>query len=579
MRTNKNRVFFLIFFGLTATFYRGYAQLKTSSRPAIVCNPINLNYRFALEGVSRREAADPTAINFKGEFYLFASKSGGYWHSTDLVNWNLITTKDLPLEDYAPTAVVMRDTIFFVASSGKNGTVIYKSGDPKSGKWKVANPALPINLVDPDLFLDTDGRLYLYYGCSNVDPIRVVELDTKSLMPLNKPVDCFVADRTDHGWERFGEHNDSQKPSWIEGAWMTKHNGKYYLQYACPGTEFKSYADGLYIADHPLGPFRLASDNPFSSKQGGFICGAGHSSTFQDNYGNFWRISTMSISVKHRWERRLGLFPAFFEGADHAYTYTGFGDFPMIIPHKRISSPAEIRTGQMLLSYHKPVTTSSQLEGHQSSNAADEDIRTYWSAATGKPGEWLQMDLQHACLIKSFQVNFAEQGSQILGRSPGIYYRYTVKYSTDGKNWNMLTDKSANLADKPHDFIILPYAVHVRFLRITNLNVPDGKFAISDFRVFGNAQGMPPSTPSHFHIERDQEDRCIVHLSWQHNSGITGYNIRYGTASNRLYQNYLVYGKDSLTIRNLNKNQPYFFTIDCFNENGVRRGTRTLSVK
>ena len=46
-----------------------------------ICNPVNLNYRFCLDKPSRREAADPTMINFKNEYYLFASKSGGYWHS------------------------------------------------------------------------------------------------------------------------------------------------------------------------------------------------------------------------------------------------------------------------------------------------------------------------------------------------------------------------------------------------------------------------------------------------------------------------------------------------------------------
>src|SRR5688572_20359967 len=80
-----------------------------------ICNPVNLSYRFCLDTPSRREAADPTMVVYK-EYYLFASKSGGYFHSKDLINWDLITTKDLPLEDYAPTAVVMNDAIYFMAS-------------------------------------------------------------------------------------------------------------------------------------------------------------------------------------------------------------------------------------------------------------------------------------------------------------------------------------------------------------------------------------------------------------------------------------------------------------------------------
>ena len=50
---------------------------------------------------------------------------------------------------------------------------------------------------------------------------------------------------------------------YIEGAWMTKHDRKYYLQYACPGAEINVYADGVYIGDSPLGPFVPAESNPF----------------------------------------------------------------------------------------------------------------------------------------------------------------------------------------------------------------------------------------------------------------------------------------------------------------------------
>ena len=67
-----------------------------------------------------------------------------------------------------------------------------------------------------------------------------------------------------HGWERFGrDHRDTIKP-FIEGAWMTKHRGKYYLQYAAPGTEYNVYANGTYVGEGPLGPFTYAPNNPVS---------------------------------------------------------------------------------------------------------------------------------------------------------------------------------------------------------------------------------------------------------------------------------------------------------------------------
>ena len=43
----------------------------------------------------------------------------------------------------------------------------------------------------------------------------------------------------------------------LEGPWLTKHNGKYYMQYGAPGTEFNVYADGVYVADYPMGPYKM----------------------------------------------------------------------------------------------------------------------------------------------------------------------------------------------------------------------------------------------------------------------------------------------------------------------------------
>src|SRR5215213_2016330 len=151
-----SKIFFVFFACLVIS-------IVAQAQQATICNPINLSYRFCLDSPSRREAADPTMVLYKGAYYLFASKSGGYFHSTDLIQWDLIPTNDLPLEDYAPTAVVKNDTLFFMASKTQAPLVIYKTTDPKSGKWQVANPDFPITMIDPDLFVDDDGRLFFYY--------------------------------------------------------------------------------------------------------------------------------------------------------------------------------------------------------------------------------------------------------------------------------------------------------------------------------------------------------------------------------------------------------------------------------
>lgn len=579
-----NRIFkltALLLIGATIALtgcFQSRSLSSTTSNQTTMCNPVNLSYRFSLDTPSRREAADPTMVVYKGEYYLFASKSGGYFHSKDLIHWDLIKTNDLPLEDYAPTAVVMDDMIYFMASA--NAPVkIYKTSDPKSGKWEIANASFPIGMIDPDLFVDNDGRLFFYYGCSNINPIYAVELDRKTLNPIGKSVELFNSDKINHGWERKADYNDDLKENpWIEGSWMTKRNGKYYLQYAGPGTEFKSYNDGLYVSDKPLGPFTLAKHNPVSYKPEGFAASAGHSSTFQDQYGNYWHVSTMTISQKHMFERRLGFFPTFFDKDGEMYVYTGFGDFPYKVPTKKINSPEELFPGWMLLSYNKPVEVSSELPNHPKSYAADEEIRTYWSAETGNKGEWISMDLQKVSTVNAVQINYAENNMNLFGRADGIYYQYLLEYSTDNKTWKTLADKTNNTTDAPHDYIELKTPVKARYVRLTNYRMPDGTFALAGLRVFGNAEGKAPSIVDDLNAER-QTDRTSVKLNWKKSPGAIGYNLRYGVSKDKLYHTYQVLEADSISINSLNSKQKYYFTVDAFNESGVTKGKKVWEVE
>ncbi|MDR2809292.1 MAG: hypothetical protein LBB84_01880 [Tannerellaceae bacterium] len=51
-----------------------------------------MNYKFQPSEPARREAADPTVVWFKDRYYLFASMSGGYWRSKDLLEWEFVDT-------------------------------------------------------------------------------------------------------------------------------------------------------------------------------------------------------------------------------------------------------------------------------------------------------------------------------------------------------------------------------------------------------------------------------------------------------------------------------------------------------
>ena len=561
------RIIFLVVILSLSISVNDLAQTE-SHHTRTICNPLNLSYRYMPDTPSRREAADPSIIMFRDDYYLFASKSGGYWWSHDLVDWNLIETNQILTEDYAPTVVAIDDTLYFLASSSKKCPVL-KSGDPKSGCWQIARDSLPFTLTDPCFFLDGDSHLYLYWGCSPSDPIHGIELNPKTFDPIGTPQNFILADTKNRGWENPGDENELKQPPWIEGPSMNKFNGKYYLQYAAPGTEYKSYADGVYSSDSPLGPFTYAPVNPFSYKPGGFICGAGHGSTTKDRYGNYWHIATMTISVLHKFERRIGLFPASLDQDGNLIADAGITDRPIIIPDHKFSHTNELSPGWMLLSYRKPTRASSTLENFPSQNAVDENVRTSWCAISNARDEWIMVDLGTTYTIRALQINYSDHGTKIYSRDTSCYYQYIVESSIDMKSWKNIVDKTNVKSDSPHDYVQLSGTVKARYVRLKNKHVPDGLFSVSDFRIFGIGSGKKPALVRSLKAVRYIHDRRIVNVSWIKSVGATGYTIRFGQDKITMLYSYPVYTDTCMTLRSLNIHDSYYFSIDSFNENGI----------
>jgi hypothetical protein len=355
---------------------------------------------------------------------------------------------------------------------------------------------------------------------------------------------------------------------------MTKHGGRYYLQYSAPGTEYKTYADGVFVADRPEGPYTYAPWSPASAKPSGFIAGAGHGATFQDKDGRTWRIVTMTISVLHMFERRLGLFPAGFDADGVMYTDTALGDFPRLLPDGR---PA----GWMLLSRGKPAVASSSTDGHAPALAFDEEVRTFWSARTGDAGEWLRVDLGGPRELQAVQLNFAEDGATSLGRPAALRHRYRLEASANGRSWTTLADRSGSTRDAPHDYVELapgPATAKVRYLRVTNVEQPPGaRFGFRDLRVFGRAPGPPPAAVAAPRAVRSAEDPCRAKVTWAPAKGAIGYVVRFGIAPDKLYQSRQAWDA-AAAINSLDAGTAYYLAVDSLNESGVTRGTAVVKI-
>ncbi|WP_144080126.1 discoidin domain-containing protein [Flectobacillus major] len=553
--------------------------------PSTYCNPIDIGYRYNFEQmnehISYRSGADPVIINHKGEYFLFVTISGGWWHSKDLFSWNYIVPDKWPMEDMcAPAAVSVRDTLYLFQSTFQQRPIFY-STEPEKGKLKFLNrwlPQLPkdIGPWDPALFHDPDtDKWYMYWGSSNVYPIFGAELDKSKKLTYKDKTDykpLVFLDPYQHGWERFGpDHADWVKP-FIEGAWMTKHKGKYYLQYAGPGTEYNVYGNGTYIGDDPLGPFTYAPYNPISYRPGGYMTGAGHGNTFQDNYGNYWNTGTPWLAVNWPMERRISMFPAGFDSDGQMFSNTRFGDWPHYLPTQKWQDRDALFTGWMLLSYQKPVTVSSVQDTiHIAKNLTDEGRQTFWVAKQNKAGEWVSIDLQHESEIRAVQVNYIDYKNNVFDSDSSVYTQFKLWGSKDGKKWELLHDLSQEpKRDRACAYIELTKPYKGRYLKYEHTYVKAVNLAIGEIRVFGNGLGKLPEMPTGLQAKRQKDERN-VDIQWNKVSNAVGYNIRWGIEKDKLYQTYQVYADqpNALQIRALNLGQKYFYAIEAFNENGV----------
>ena len=539
----------------------------------IVANPVNLNYRFQVDEPSRREAADPVLEYFNGKYYLFASKSGGYWSSPDLAEWTYIPCKTIAtIEEYAPSILVLNDTLYYIAS---NLPRIFYTTNPDEDSWKPVSAKFEYNMTDPAFFKDDDtGKVYMYWGCSDKDPIMGVEINpADGFKSIGNPVVLIEHNGDKYGWEVPGKNNEEKRTGWNEGPCMNKHNGKYYLQYAAPGTEYRIYGDGVYVGDNPLGSFTYMENSPYSFKPGGFIGGAGHGHTFKDKYGNYWHVATMTISVRHMFERRLGLFPVYFSENGDMYAHNLWTDYPFYTPDRKVDFETEnCSMNWNLLSYDKAtLASSSLLPKFDSKYANDEQVETWWSAQTGDIGEWWQVDLGKIMEVKAIQVNFADQDFTNRASNSYTFYQYRVEISDDEQNWEIFIDRTQNTKDMPHELIVPDNPQKTRYIRITNTKNMTGKFSLSGFRVFGSGEGELPEEVSGVQAKRYKEDKRRILLSWDEQPNATGYIVRWGVQRDELKNATMVF-TNQLEGGFFNRDSQYFFSVDVFNENGITHG-------
>lgn len=214
------------------------------------------------------------------------------------------------------------------------------------------------------------------------------------------------------------------------------------------------------------------------------------------------------------------------------------------------------RADLMLLSYKKYATASTYKSNHEPCCAVDENKKTYWSSASGLAGEWFQIDLGTLKSVYAVQI-----GSELTACCK-------LYGSADGKHFSLLFDGTAggSLFD---GLIVFEGEKRLRFLKLEFASDVSDCFSLVDFRVFGFGNGNVPQkveNPFAFKSSNTQATVC-----WNKVSTAVGYNVRFGSDPEQLYNSKSVYNADSLSFDFLS-NEICYYAVDSFNENGVTKG-------
>ena len=437
------------------------------------CNPLPMPI-----GQGGNASGDVTVLEEGGKYYMCCS-GGGMWVSDDLLNWEFHAVEHIPV---APDLVKFNGKFYLTGNSDHvfvadnplgpyEDLGLFKNTGPVEDGWNGG--------FDTKIFVDDDNQPYLFWPGRGISGIYGVKLDPKDLTSfMGKPTHLFGFNPM-HAWERYGEMNEYPTVAWIEGPWVIKRNGIYYLEYSASGTQWKTYAEGYYTATSPLGPYTYAANNPLLRKTEGLVTGTAHGSIVKmAGKDEWWQFYTIVLSNPPG-GRRIGMDKVTFD-AD-GLMYCTVTDTPQPAPGTvaKTDVPASIPvTINKMNAMNALSKFSSQQNGYPAAFAVDNYSGTVWMPEAEDATPSITVEL------------------------------YKLEVSQDGEKFQTVLDKTKNAISK--DTIYEEFKpVNCRFVRLTVTDWPkNAPLGIIDFTVFGYPQGWDApevATPTFSNLPMDSE--------------------------------------------------------------------------
>lgn len=265
--------------------------------------------------------ADPTIFQHKKIYYLYGTgnTANGFlaYLSDDLKKWKVSDKNEgyaLKKGDAFGTAgfwapqVFFYNNKFYMAYTANENIAIAESDSPLGPFTQTTNQQLkaPVKQIDPFVFIDEDGKKYLYHvRLTNGNKIFVAQMkDDLSAIKEETLRECITATAP---WE----NTDNAQWPVAEGPSVLKHKNVYYLFYSANGFRNPDYAVGYATSNNPLGPFTKHTGNPILNKQLVGMNGTGHGDFFKENK-NLWYVFHTHNSNTQVGRRKTALIKAKF---------------------------------------------------------------------------------------------------------------------------------------------------------------------------------------------------------------------------------------------------------------------------
>lgn len=475
----------------TAALLMGFGAIAQT-----YCNPLPMPI-----GPGGNAAGDVTVIEDGGKYYMCCT-GGGMWVSEDLLDWEFHPVANIPV---APDLVKYNGKFYLTGNSDH----VYVADNPLGpyedlGLFKNTGPVEKgwNGGFDTKIYVDDDNTPYLFWPGRGISGIYGVKLDPDDLTRFDgEPVHLFGFNPM-HAWERYGEFNEYPGVAWIEGPWIIKRNGIYYMEYSASGTQWKTYAEGYYTATSPLGPYTYASNNPLLRKTEGLVTGTAHGSILQiPGTDEWWQFYTIVLSNPPG-GRRIGMDRIEFDS--DGLMYCTITDTPQPAPgtvSDKAEKPSVPVTVNKMNAMNALSKFSSQQSGYPAAFAVDNYSGTVWMPEASDKAPSITIELSPATrfdVVQHFTVNSMRvmfSGARRGWGMPSVppVYKYRLEVSQDGENYVTVLDKTGNTLAR--DTIFEEFeAVNCRFVRFTVTDWPkENPLGVIDFTVFGYPDGYEPA--------------------------------------------------------------------------------------